>query len=72
MKMLQERSYALVFGKPVIMWSGLLALASFAIVAVIGARVLQGKAKFESHKRAVIVSFALAAIHAILGIAAYF
>ena len=70
--MFQEISYALVFGKPVIMWLGILVLACFAVTALIGLRVLQGKAKFDMHKNAAIASFVLAAFHAVLGVLAFF
>jgi hypothetical protein len=69
---LQDISYAPVFGKPFLMWLGIIVLACFAATALVGRRVLQGKAKLETHKRAVIASFALAGVHAVLGVLAFF
>ena len=70
--MLTEISYYLIFGKPVIMYTGLLTLLSFIITAYIGTRVLAGKATVRQHVTMVIISFLLAAVHGLLGILLYF
>ena len=70
--MFQDITYALVLGKPLILYLGLMTLSLFIIAAVIGAMVLKGKAGMKQHKLAVGIAFASAAIHAFLGTMAYF
>ncbi|MDO8339095.1 MAG: hypothetical protein Q7T16_00380 [Candidatus Burarchaeum sp.] len=70
--MLRDITYYLIFGKPLIMYLGILTLLSFMTTAYIGTRILKGKATVEQHKKMVITSFLLAGVHATLGILAYF
>ena len=72
--MLQEISYYLIFGKPLIMYLGILVLLCFAATATIAAATTKGwkKLPYEWHPRMAALSFALAAVHAILGILLFF
>ena len=74
--MLEQITYYLVFGKPLIMYLGILVLLCFAATALIQVlRLHFGYAKripFEWHPRMATLSFALAAIHATLGILVFF
>jgi len=71
--MLENISYLLIFGKPVMFYLGLLVFISFSITATIGYLFHHGyKIQFKWHPIMVAVSFTLAITHAFLGIAAYF
>ncbi len=70
--MLAEISYYMIFGKPVIMYTGLLTLLSFIITAYIGTRLLKGEVPVKYHLAMVIISFILAVAHGLLGILLYF
>jgi len=71
--MLQEISYYQIFGKPLIMYLGLAVLLSFSYTAYIGYSIFKGKKiPFKRHQMVALTSFALAIIHAILGILLYF
>ena len=72
--MFTEITYYLIFGKPFIMYLGLITLACFLATALIGREVIKGTGRipFEWHKKMAILSIALAIVHAILGILAYF
>ncbi len=70
--MFTEISYALIFGRPVIMYLGLLTLLSLLTTATLGYLVHHGRAPFKWHWRSVIVTLSLAAIHGILGVLIYF
>ncbi|MFA6461812.1 MAG: hypothetical protein WCV90_06110 [Candidatus Woesearchaeota archaeon] len=71
--MLNYISYHLIFGKPVMMYLGILVFSSFLTTAIIGYLIHHGKnIDIQWHLRMVIVSFCLAAIHGTLGILAYF
>ena len=72
--MIQKIAYYLIFGKPVIMYLGILTLLSFLFTAYIGAMNLRGKTKIPLswHFRMAKISIALAVIHGILGMSAYF
>lgn len=72
--MLQEISYALIFGKPLIMYLGILTLAGFLLTASIpilnkmGIRIIP----FAWHPRCAVTAICLAIIHGTLGVLAYF
>ncbi|OGI16583.1 MAG: hypothetical protein A3J63_01905 [Candidatus Moranbacteria bacterium RIFCSPHIGHO2_02_FULL_40_12b] len=72
--MLRNIAYFLILGKPVIMYLGILTLSSFLFTAYIGAMNLRGKTKIplKWHFRMAKISIALAFIHGILGLSAYF
>jgi hypothetical protein len=72
--MLEYISHYLIFGKPLIMYLGILTLTSFLITALIGYTTLHGKpiVPFKWHPRMAAFSIALAIIHGILGILQYF
>jgi hypothetical protein len=72
--MLAHLAYYQLFGKPLLMYLGILTLASFIFTALIPILNQRGihKIPFAWHPRMAKVSFILAAIHAILGISLYF
>lgn len=71
--MLQSITYYLIFGKPLIMYLGILTLSSLLITAYIGYTNFKGDAKipFVWHPRMARLTIALAVIHGTLGILAY-
>jgi hypothetical protein len=71
--MLQNITYFLIFGKPLIMYLGIITLLSFLITATIGILIVTGKGiPFKWHKFMAFTSLTLALIHGILGILLYF
>jgi hypothetical protein len=72
--MLQQISYALVFGKPVILYLGFLTVTVLLFTATIpilnqnGIRTIP----FVWHPRCAMVTICLAIIHGTLGVLAYF
>jgi len=71
--MLQNITYFLIFGKPLIMYFGITVLLSFLITATIGALIIKGVGvPFKLHKIMAFISITLAIIHGILGILIYF
>jgi hypothetical protein len=72
--MFQEISYAPIFGKPLIMYLGIITLSSFlftASIAILNFRGIQ-KIPFLWHPRFAALSICLGIIHGSLGILAYF
>jgi hypothetical protein len=69
--MFREISYALIFGRPLIMYLGLLTLLSLLTTATVGYLVHKGKVPFKWHVRSVAVTLTLAIIHGTLGVLAY-
>lgn len=71
--MLQQISYYLIFGKPLILWLGVITILSFLLTAAIPVlgqgRIL--KIPFVWHARMAGLSLSLAVIHGMLAIAAY-
>lgn len=71
--MFQEISYFLIFGKPLIMYLGVLTLLAFLFTAMIA--VLNFKRirtiPFKWHPRCAVIALCLAGIHGGLGILAY-
>jgi hypothetical protein len=74
MKMFQEISYYMIFGKPLIMYMGLLTLALFIIAAAVGYLVFTGKTNMivRTHKRLATIAIAVALIHGFFGVALFF
>lgn len=72
--MLQNITYFLIFGKPLIMYLGILTLLSFLITALIGLLIIKGigKIPFRLHLIMAVISIILAIIHGTLGILIYF
>jgi hypothetical protein len=71
--MFQDISYALIFGKPVILYLGVLTLLAFIFTAAIA--VLNSKGiriiPFKWHPLCAAVAICLAFVHGALGIMAY-
>jgi hypothetical protein len=72
--MLRNITYFLIFGKPLIMYLGIITLLSFLFTALIGLLNFKGvhNIPFKWHPRMVVVSITLAIIHGALGILLYF
>lgn len=72
--MLYNITYFLIFGKPLIMYLGIITLLSFLITATIGWMIINGigKISFKRHKVMAYISITLAVIHGLLGILIYF
>jgi len=72
--MLQNIAYFLIFGRPLIMYFGIIVLLSFLTTATIGVLIVKGigKIPFKFHKIMAGLSITLAIIHGILGILIYF
>lgn len=71
--MFRNITYFLIFGKPLIMYSGILTLFSFLITALIAFLNSKGihKIPFKWHPRMAAISITLAVIHGVMGILAY-
>ena len=70
--MLQNLTYFLVFGKPLIMYLGILTFLSLVTTATLGVLVLHGKVQFKYHLAFAIATISLGVIHGTLGMLAYF
>jgi hypothetical protein len=72
--MLENISYYLIFGKPLIMYGGIITLISFLSTALISILNKNGIdiIPFKWHPRMAIISIILALIHGCLGILHYF
>jgi len=72
--MFQDITYFLIFGKPLIMYLGILTLLAFLFTATIAAMNLQGirTIPFKWHPRCAAVAIFLALVHGLLGMLAYF
>ncbi len=72
--MFQDITYALIFGKPLIMYLGILTILTFFLTASIAILNFRGihTIPFSWHPRCAAVALCLAVIHGILGILAYF
>jgi hypothetical protein len=71
--MLQDISYYLIFGRPLILYLGIITFCSFMVTASIPLLRRYGMAKipFPWHMRMAGFSIALGLLHGALGIAAY-
>jgi hypothetical protein len=70
-------AYYLIFGKPLLMYLGIITLLCFLGAAAIGGLVMKGKVKppfitLKSHALLARIGIGLAIIHGILGILMYF
>lgn len=72
--MLNEITYYMIFGKPLIMYLGITTLLSFLTTATIGYLNFRGNTTipFKYHPMMAAISITLALIHGTLGILAYF
>lgn len=59
-----------VFGKPLILYIGVITFASFLITAIFGISYYRGLLKFKWHPTMIVVSFFLAIVMAIVGVSA--
>ena len=71
--MFQDITYFLVFGKPLIMYLGILTLLAFLVTASIAVMNMKGirTIPFRWHPRCAVVAIFLALVHGSLGILAY-
>jgi hypothetical protein len=72
--MFQEITYAPVFGKPLILYLGILTLTAFLVTASIAILNRRGihTIPFKWHPRCAVLAISLAIVHGGLGILAYF
>ena len=72
--MINSIAYTLVFGKPLIMYGGILTFISLIFTASISIMNRKGitKIPFKWHPWMAIITIILATIHALFGLAAYF
>jgi hypothetical protein len=72
--MLQEISYYQIFGKPLIMYMGVLTLLSFSTAATIGYLTITGKKRFpfKYHKWIAYFALGLGLVHGTFGLLLYF
>jgi len=72
--MFRNIAYFLIFGKPLIMYLGILTLFSLLFTALIGFLNFKGihKIPFKWHLRMAVILIILAIIHGLLGLLAYF
>lgn len=71
--MFREIAYYLIFGKPLIVYLGILTFISISATAIIGHMNLRGKTSIplQWHFRLAKISIALAIVHGFLGIMSY-
>lgn len=72
--MIKDIAYYLIFGKPLILYTGILTFFSFLFTALIGFLNYNGihKIPFKWHPRMAIISITLAIIHGLMGLLLYF
>jgi len=72
--MLQEFSYYLIFGRPLILYLGIITIVMFLATASIPFLSQRGVVKipFVWHGRMAVLSICIALVHGVLGTAAYF
>jgi hypothetical protein len=72
--MFQDISYALIFGKPLILYLGIITILLFFLTAAIAILNLRGihTIPFKWHPRCAMIAIFFAIVHGILGILAYF
>ena len=69
--MLNNISYYMIFGRPLIVYVGLLTLACLLTTATLGALVLKGKIQFKYHKAMAITTICIALSHGTLAFLVY-
>jgi hypothetical protein len=72
--MFEDISYFLIFGKPLILYLGILTLLAFLMTASIAVMTMKGIRiiPFRWHSRCAVFAIILALVHGSLGILAYF
>lgn len=72
--MIRDIAYFLVFGKPLVFYSGIITILSFSLTAFISVSNKLGWhiIPFKWHPRMAAISLLLAAIHGLLGLSLYF
>jgi hypothetical protein len=72
--MLEEVSFYLIFGKPLIMYLGILTLSGFLVTALVAVMNRRGihAIPFFWHPRIAVFSLACAIVHGILGVLLFF
>jgi len=72
--MFQDITYALIFGKPLIMYLGIITLLLFLLTAAIALLNLRGQhiIPFRWHPRCAAIAILFAIVHGTLGVLAYF
>ena len=70
--MLNNISYFLILGRPLIMYLGILTFTSLVCTATAGYLVMKGKIDLNVHKTFVAITFSIAIVHGTLGILSYF
>ncbi len=72
--MLQEFSYYPIFGRPIILYLGIITVCLFLVTASIPVLSRRGVVKipFVWHVRIAVLSICIALVHGMLGMAAYF
>lgn len=72
--MFQDITYYLIFGKPLIMYLGILTLLAFLFTASIAIMTMKGfrTIPFRWHPRCAALAIVLAVVHGLLGVLAYF
>lgn len=69
--MLNNISYYLILGRPLVFYLGLATLACLLTTATLGALVLKGKMQFKYHKAMAITTVCIALAHGTLAFLAY-
>lgn len=72
---LRTIAYSLIFGKPIIMYSGIITLLSFlftASISILNVKFNIHTIPFRWHPRMAFISITLAIVHGLLGLSAYF
>jgi len=72
--MIAQIAYFLIFGKPVIFYTGILTIVSFLFAASIGYLNFKGShlIPFKWHPRVVVFAILLSIIHGLMGLSIYF
>lgn len=72
--MIHSIAYVLIFGKPLIMYGGILTFLLLLSTATIGALNLKGISviPFKCHPRLALTTIIIATIHAIFGLSVFF
>ncbi len=70
--MLNNISFYMIGGKPLIMYGGIIVLLLMLATATLGAMVLKGKIQFKYHKAMAISTIIVGLLHGILGMLSFF
>ena len=69
---LQNITYYIVLGKPLMFYLGIITIISLFTTATLGYLTYKGKNTFSYHRAFAVTTLSLALIHGILGFLAYF